>query len=1042
MLNTAPDRFRLITLGTPALVVDTAALPVAIDNNAERLLGPGKPLALLAYCCSVREREHPRDYLTTMLWSDSDATRARQNLRQTMWRLRSVIGDAFVATDEAILRIAEHVKVDRDEFVQTIHRNDAAAALSIYNGAFLQGMSIPGGDEFEDWAANERRHLEESLIRVVIAHAKELTGSGRIASVRDTLGQLLKRTPENVDAHRLALDLALQISEHAQALSIADTLELLARAQERDTPAIQSLIARARKPMQPTPQATEAVTLDLVGREDVFSAAMRSWAHARTGTTTAISLTGAPGIGKTRLLTALAQRCRLKGAIAVSVKANQGERDVNFAFAAAIARALAVKPGAAGISAASARELVALDPSLGSQFAANASLVDNADGIRTKALAIIDLLGAICEHQPLALLLDDLHWSDAASRQMLSIIIARATELPLMFVIAFRGYAQPIGGDSVENFPLLPLRTDEVVDAIRSTGKWPDDPSADAFVNALASACEGVPLVVVERLSLVKDKELLTFHQGTWSSNDWSIATAAVSVAAPVDQRLASCTDHERRVLLAIAVSGVPLTESALRRILHEETETTAKENPSPAPERVATSLANLEVRGLLVRMNDVWVPVHDVIAERLVDLSSLQERIEIHRELARVAADGDDSLAATALRHFIVAADDVNAAVQFRRLLNHVRSLGDSRDARSVLLEHGGDRISEDRIRFLISAIPLWGRQGRVRARWLVGPLIAACLLFAAVAFKAMQQPRLVVSQLPTVTYPLTSFSMKTLRTMPSVAITIDQKRFGDSDRIVHVRSTTGGTKIVAGDSVSVVDGVALFNALRFESSDPVIRLQFESDGFAPVDVSVPNSITTDAIGIEQGARVRIVGGRLSGTRLSATSTKIAVAPGAAIEGFVQAEYTTSWPTASVWLSVTPTWGEAQKVGLELSPVMTPVRREVIDVPLWMRAPDKPGHYWLIFLVDAEDSGGYSLSRTNWTVRHPIWNDDNNVATLADSIIERANMDGSTTTRVAYLREWPNIFGDCTNIDISGEPPLKLCARPTALFGLEVIVK
>lgn len=1025
--------FRLQTFGQPALFATT---------NSEQLLGPGKPLALLAFCCAVRNREHSRDYLTTLLWSDSEATRGRQNLRQAMWRLRSVIGEAFQATEDAVTGISDAVAVDRDEFVEAIHQNDGAAALAKYQGAFLLGMSIPGGDELEDWAANERRLLEDSLIRVVAANAKVLVSSGRVATARNLLDQLLKRTPDNVDAHRIALELTLQVSDTSGAQKLADVLERLSRVHERETPAIQALIARARQaPRVSSPQA-EALSLDLVGREEIFSAVMESWAQARGGSTQAVSLTGAPGIGKTRLLTALAQRCQSKGAIAVLVKANQGERDVSLALAAAIARALASRPGAAGISVASARELVALDPSLGSHFATAPSAAVAPDDVRMKALAVLDLLGAICDHQPLALMLDDLHWSDSPSRQMLSIIVTRAAEMPLMFVIASRGHAQPIGGDAIVNYPLLPLRNEDIVDAIRSTGSWPNDRDADSFISTLGSVCQGVPFAILERLRLVRDRELVTYRDSTWSSTDWPRATAEVAIAAPIDQRIGTCSSEERRALLAIAVAGVPQTEAHLWRALQEPGNASGNGPGSPTLQDLSLALASLEVRGLIVRMHEMWLPVHDVIAERLLEMSTVAERQAVHLQLARIASDGEWSAASIAFRHFVAADDDDNASREFRRVVKYQRSIGDTRPAREILQQLGGDRLTAARSRAFLSKIPLFSRQSKLRARWVVGPLLAACVVLALIVATMLKQPHLTVSQAPMTTFPSSAYSARTLRTRPSVAIAVGREGSDLRERKVYVRAVDGGTRVVSGDSASVVAGVALFNTLRFESSEPVVRLQFSADGYAPTTLTVTNPITSDLRGLDESARLRLIGGSLNGRLMTGGSSQVRVGKGAEITGIVQAEYSAHWPTASVWLSMTPSWGEPRMVGADVTPVLTPVRREAVDVPVSLRAPNEAGRYWILFAMDAEDSGGYLLSRTNWTVGHPIWSEGNEIARLSDADIRRANAEGFVDTRVAYSRDWKALSLDCRPITVERERPLKLCLRPVALFGIEVVVE
>ena len=129
------------------------------------MLGPGKPLALLAFCCSAREREHSRDALATLLWSDSDPTRARQNLRQALWRVRRATGDLVSVRDDAVVGVASTIATDRERFLAALHRGEIRAALDAYEGPFLSGLSFPGGDEFDEWASLERRHLEDQLVR-------------------------------------------------------------------------------------------------------------------------------------------------------------------------------------------------------------------------------------------------------------------------------------------------------------------------------------------------------------------------------------------------------------------------------------------------------------------------------------------------------------------------------------------------------------------------------------------------------------------------------------------------------------------------------------------------------------------------------------------------------------------------------------------------------------------------------------------------------------------------------------------------------------
>src|SRR5690606_17607784 len=114
------------------------------------------------------------DLLASMLWGDSEPMRARQSLRQAIWRLRRIVGESLIVRDETIAGLAANVTSDRERFLEAAHSGDAAAALAIYDGPFLSGLSLPGGDDFEDWASFERRQLENTLLRLTERHARDL----------------------------------------------------------------------------------------------------------------------------------------------------------------------------------------------------------------------------------------------------------------------------------------------------------------------------------------------------------------------------------------------------------------------------------------------------------------------------------------------------------------------------------------------------------------------------------------------------------------------------------------------------------------------------------------------------------------------------------------------------------------------------------------------------------------------------------------------------------------------------------------------------
>jgi hypothetical protein len=119
----------------------------------------------------------------------------------------------------------------------------------------------------------------------------------------------------------------------------------------------------------------------------------------------------------------------------------------------------------------------------------------------------------------------------------------------------------------------------------------------------------------------------------------------------------------------------------------------------------------------------------------------------------------------------------------------------------------------------------------------------------------------------------------------------------------------------------------------------------------------------------------------------------------------------------------------------------MTPVRRNIQDVAIDLIAPATAGHYWVLVMIDAEPSGGYGLSRTNWTVGEPIWDDGNDVAALPDSIIRQANREGHVATTVAYSSSRLTYPGCRPSDRYVHGGRIVYCPRAAGMFGIEVIV-
>jgi hypothetical protein len=122
-----------------------------------------------------------------------------------------------------------------------------------------------------------------------------------------------------------------------------------------------------------------------------------------------VHITGAAGIGKTRLLKDLQDRLLTLGARVVYANAKPGTRHVAYSYASDLAEALCRLSGAASVSPACAGILVGLNPTLSSIYNQRPD-TSHHDAARKHLIALRDLLAGIADEQPVAVFVDDLHW--------------------------------------------------------------------------------------------------------------------------------------------------------------------------------------------------------------------------------------------------------------------------------------------------------------------------------------------------------------------------------------------------------------------------------------------------------------------------------------------------------------------------------------------------------------------------------------------------------------------------------------------------------
>ncbi|HSC90985.1 MAG TPA: AAA family ATPase [Gaiellaceae bacterium] len=182
----------------------------------------------------------------------------------------------------------------------------------------------------------------------------------------------------------------------------------------------------------------------LVGRGDELDALERVLDELDQGPPAAIELVGELGIGKTRLLSELAARAELRGHLVLSGSASELERELPFSvFVHALDEYVeSLDPDLLSTLDDDVQaELAHVLPSLAA-LAAGRAVAPQHERYRSHR-AVRALLERLAQTRPLILVLDDFHWADPGSAELLGALLRRPPTAAVLTAVALRPRQAP-----------------------------------------------------------------------------------------------------------------------------------------------------------------------------------------------------------------------------------------------------------------------------------------------------------------------------------------------------------------------------------------------------------------------------------------------------------------------------------------------------------------------------------------------------------------------------------------------------------------------
>jgi class 3 adenylate cyclase len=413
-----------------------------------------------------------------------------------------------------------------------------------------------------------------------------------------------------------------------------------------------------------------------VGRRLELEGLVTAAKHTIVGTRTVAFLCGEPGIGKTSLCRQLALSAHELGACVLYGRCDEDLGASYQPFAEALSHLVvhADEPMLGEHVSEHGGALLGLVPALAKRLPGvqpTRSADPDSDRVRLFS-AVVALLSAASAEGGLLLVVDDLHWADKASLQLLRHVCA-SNQLPKVMVLGTYRDSELSAGDALsdalasitreaptERFDLVGLEDIEVIAMMEAVAGHTMDQDGVDLAHALKRETEGNPYFTTELLRHLAETGLIYQDDtGRWvATDDLSTKGLPQSVRQVVGQRVGRLGEDARKVLSQAAVIGRDFDIDVLVAVTGADEDAVLD-----VVDRSVRAGLLTEVEGLAERVSFAHGLTQHTLYEELGAARRARTHHKVADALEQLYGSAPEARAAELARHFVAATKTADAA-------------------------------------------------------------------------------------------------------------------------------------------------------------------------------------------------------------------------------------------------------------------------------------------------------------------------------------------------------------------------------------------